>query len=242
MFTIRTRERRRDLGAQSAHYRRLLQSGLDSLDSGLIGEYNGLDVRNSVIHPIWTDTRFLNQDAFTAVWSDSANVNITMTRSLLHCHTGHRRKLQFQCHSHQRGDHSADLWRLDYGTAAQSTWYGPVLGPLNLTLPGGGSLTRVRTQGVPASAPAGATGMKAVWVSILPRPGIPVDLRSPNWPLGLGAGAGDWSNTGESFNSSDEPSSLITHHSSLPSAQSFQSHHCYKLRAARSGPCRPQSL
>jgi hypothetical protein len=43
--------------------------GLDSLDSGLIGEYNGLAVRNNVIHPVWTDTRNLNQDTYTAVFN-----------------------------------------------------------------------------------------------------------------------------------------------------------------------------
>jgi hypothetical protein len=40
----------------------------DSLDSGLIGEYNGLAVRNGVIHPVWTDTRNGHQDTYTAVW------------------------------------------------------------------------------------------------------------------------------------------------------------------------------
>jgi hypothetical protein len=35
------------------------------------------------------------------------------------------------------------------------TWYGPALGPLALTLPGGGSLSRLRTQSVPAGAPEG---------------------------------------------------------------------------------------
>lgn len=36
-----------------------------------------------------------------------------------------------------------------------SAWYGPVLGPVSLTLPASGSLTRTRTQSVPASAPTG---------------------------------------------------------------------------------------
>ncbi|MFH1863093.1 MAG: T9SS type A sorting domain-containing protein [bacterium] len=45
----------------------------DSLDSGLIGEYNGLAVRNGIIHPIWTDTRFGHQDTFTAVWQDTVS-------------------------------------------------------------------------------------------------------------------------------------------------------------------------
>ncbi len=44
--------------------------GLDSLiNSGLIGEYNGLAVRNNVIHPVWTDTRNGHQDTYTAAWS-----------------------------------------------------------------------------------------------------------------------------------------------------------------------------
>lgn len=45
----------------------------DSLDSGLIGEYNGLAVAGGVIHPVWTDTRDLNQDTYTAVWDTSAS-------------------------------------------------------------------------------------------------------------------------------------------------------------------------
>lgn len=36
-----------------------------------------------------------------------------------------------------------------------SSWYGPVLGPLNLTLPGSTSIVRMRSQSVPGSAPAG---------------------------------------------------------------------------------------
>jgi hypothetical protein len=35
------------------------------------------------------------------------------------------------------------------------TWYGPLLGPVNLTLPANASLTRLRTQNVPGSAPPG---------------------------------------------------------------------------------------
>jgi len=36
-----------------------------------------------------------------------------------------------------------------------SSWYGPVLGPLNLTLPGNASITRLRTQAIPGNAPPG---------------------------------------------------------------------------------------
>ncbi|TKJ40336.1 hypothetical protein CEE37_08395 [candidate division LCP-89 bacterium B3_LCP] len=43
---------------------------LDSLDSGLIGEYNGLAVREGVIHPVWTDTRNGHQDTYSAAWQN----------------------------------------------------------------------------------------------------------------------------------------------------------------------------
>lgn len=46
----------------------------DSLDSGLIGEYNGLAVRNGIIHPVWTDTRDGHQDTYTAVFDTSSSV------------------------------------------------------------------------------------------------------------------------------------------------------------------------
>jgi hypothetical protein len=36
------------------------------------------------------------------------------------------------------------------------SWYGPVLGPVPLTLPGGASVTRLRSQTVPGSAPMGS--------------------------------------------------------------------------------------
>jgi len=35
------------------------------------------------------------------------------------------------------------------------SWYGPLLGPLSLTLPGGGNILRLRSQVVPGTAPAG---------------------------------------------------------------------------------------
>jgi hypothetical protein len=45
----------------------------DSLDSGLIGEYNGLAVRNGIIHPVWTNIRDGHQDTYTAVWDTSSS-------------------------------------------------------------------------------------------------------------------------------------------------------------------------
>ena len=78
-------------------------------------------------------------------------------------------------------------------------WYGPVLGPINLTLPGGASITRTRTQAVPASAPAGnylyegrvGTYPATIW-----------DTGSfPFTKLSTGDGlpVSGWENSGESF-------------------------------------------
>ncbi len=93
-------------------------------------------------------------------------------------------------------------------------WHGPLFGPLALTLPGGGSLTRTRWQHVPASAPSGEYWYEgrvgdypsAIWDTS--RFAF-AKLASGDWR----PGSGDWSNTGEAFDSSDEP--FITHHSSL---------------------------
>jgi parallel beta-helix repeat protein len=79
------------------------------------------------------------------------------------------------------------------------SWYGPVLGPINLTLPAGGTLTRQRIQNVPGNAPAGSYWYEArvgdhptvIWdtsgfafTKTVADDGIPVD---------------DWSCTGQSF-------------------------------------------
>lgn len=78
-------------------------------------------------------------------------------------------------------------------------WYGPVLGPVNLTLFGGISITRLRTQTVPASAPAGSyvyRGFVGTYSS------VKIDSSSFNFTkltTGLGATFSDWSNSGESF-------------------------------------------
>jgi len=80
------------------------------------------------------------------------------------------------------------------------SWYGPVLGPINLTLSAGSGLVRLRTQSVPASAPAGnytyegrvGTYPSTIWDSDsfgFEKAGAGIS----------GLGAGDWTNTGESF-------------------------------------------
>ena len=80
------------------------------------------------------------------------------------------------------------------------SWYGPVLGPVNLTLPAGGNLERLRTQNVPGSAPAGTYTYR----------GYVGDYPAARWDSssftfektgvrGWGLGVRDWENTGEDF-------------------------------------------
>jgi outer membrane protein assembly factor BamB len=84
-------------------------------------------------------------------------------------------------------------------------WSGPVLGPVNLTLPGGGALTRQRSQTIPGSAPAGnyiycayvGPGFAAKWDSSsfsFEKLGAGDCGDKP--PLRGGSGAGEWENDG----------------------------------------------
>lgn len=79
------------------------------------------------------------------------------------------------------------------------SWYGPVLGPISLTLPGGITLTRLRTQNVPGWAPAGEytyTAYIGTYASMV------VDSSYFGFrKLGIDANGsvGDWSNSGEPF-------------------------------------------
>lgn len=87
-------------------------------------------------------------------------------------------------------------------------WYGPLLGPLSLTLPANQSVTRRRTQSVPGSAPAGLYTYRGC---VGAYPNTPWDASSFTFTkLGTGidgAGASPWMNTGEEF---DEPEIPIT--------------------------------
>jgi len=80
--------------------------------------------------------------------------------------------------------------------------YGPVLGPVNITLPGGGSINRDRTQVVPGSAPAGQYSYNA-YVGIYPS-GI-WSSDSFNFTKSgtgdQGSEIGEWTNSGEPFES-----------------------------------------
>jgi len=80
------------------------------------------------------------------------------------------------------------------------TWFGPVIGPVTVTLGPSGTLTRLRTQVVPASAPSGdyvyegrvGTYPSTIW-------------DSDSFPFSKsaagdgGAWVGDWANYGEPF-------------------------------------------
>jgi hypothetical protein len=79
------------------------------------------------------------------------------------------------------------------------SWYGPVLGPLNLTLPVGITFSRLRSQSVPGSAPPGLYTYRGY---VGDYPSIVWDSSGFTFTKltsGSGPWVGDWTNTGESF-------------------------------------------
>ena len=79
------------------------------------------------------------------------------------------------------------------------SWYGPVLGPVNLTLPGGISISRQRTQNVPGSAPAGTYTYRGY---VGTYSAVKLDSSSFDFnKLAAGGTVGieNWANSGESF-------------------------------------------
>jgi hypothetical protein len=93
---------------------------------------------------------------------------------------------------------SCDVWCNI--TLPNGSLFGPVLGPITITLPAGSSLERDRTQNLPARAPSGSYSFNAyigaypdsVWGS----DSFPFTKSGAgDW----GLGSGDWSNIGESF-------------------------------------------
>ena len=80
------------------------------------------------------------------------------------------------------------------------TWFGPVLGPISLTLSGSVTLTRTRTQSVPASAPAGSYTYEG---RVGDYPGTIWDSDSfPFTKLASGDASApvfEWTNSGQSF-------------------------------------------
>jgi len=81
-------------------------------------------------------------------------------------------------------------------TLPNSGTYGPVLGPVNITLGSGATLSRIRTQVVPAGAPAGMYHYNAYAVAVSDTSEDSftfTKLGGADWDLG----AGGWTNTGE---------------------------------------------
>jgi hypothetical protein len=84
-------------------------------------------------------------------------------------------------------------------TLPNSTIYGPVIGPLELTLPGGGSIDRDRTQVVPANAPAGMYTYNAYVGDNLGNVWNEDQFEFEKLTTGDGSIIGDWANYGEDF-------------------------------------------
>jgi uncharacterized delta-60 repeat protein len=81
------------------------------------------------------------------------------------------------------------------------TWYGPALGPINLNLAASGTLTRLRTQTVPAIAPAGDYIYEASVGSYPDTIWSNDSFTFTKLATGEGDGVAEWSNSGESLES-----------------------------------------
>jgi len=88
------------------------------------------------------------------------------------------------------------------------TWYGPVLGPLTLTLPPNFALERLRTQTVPATAPAGAYWYQG---RVGDYPASSVTQRFPFSKNAAGGKrlVGDWRNDGQDFDNGQEAQQVL---------------------------------
>ena len=103
-------------------------------------------------------------------------------------------------------------------TLPNGSQYGPVLGPINLTLPTGMSLNRDRTQTVPGGAPAGTYAYTAK-VGVYPNEVwdedsfnfVKLSSGDGSWNPSQGKGCKEWSNRGEDFDApaSSEPTARI---------------------------------
>jgi len=92
-----------------------------------------------------------------------------------------------------------DFWCLDHGTVAGGHLVRPGAWPAELTLSGSATLARLRTQNIPASAPAGQYLYEG---RIGAYPGTVWDNSSFNFTksaAGDGTPIGNWDNSGESF-------------------------------------------
>jgi hypothetical protein len=91
-------------------------------------------------------------------------------------------------------------------------WTNPVVGPINLTLPGGATLTRARTQYVPGSAPNGTYTYRGY---VGDYPAVLWDSSGFNFTKGMcmdgqnGGGSEEWLNFGEPFPGEQSQTALI---------------------------------
>jgi len=162
-----------------------LQAGSPCIDTG------------SPNWPLDPDSTRADMGALYFDQSGYPNVSITMTPISLP-----PQQLNFNV-SLQNGEASPqtfDAWimvRLPNGA-----WWGPALGPVFLTLSAGGTITRLRTQSIPSSAPAG-TYFYCGYVGDYPA--VKWDSSGFYFNLTPQEGAhqmAEWANNGESFDTS----------------------------------------
>ncbi len=104
---------------------------------------------------------------------------------------------------------SFDAW-IDL-TLPSGTSYGPLLGPVNLTLPPGESLNRDRTQNIPGNAPAGTYSYNA-YVGVYPDQVLSQDSFTFE-KVGVDAsGLQGWLNEGEDFGATETPAFVLPDH------------------------------
>ncbi len=100
--------------------------------------------------------------------------------------------------NHSISTQNADFWIMTQ--LPGYVWYGPLLGPINLTLPTNTSISRLRTQTIPAAAPAGVYWYEG---RVGDYHGTTTDTSGFSFTKlgvgGWGQGASEWTNTGEKF-------------------------------------------
>lgn len=146
------------------------------------------------------ENKILIAEAITTVISSYPDLEITLTPEnppIQIPASGGSFNYTLMVVSYSGSTESFDLW-CD-ATLPDSSNYGPVLGPVNLTIPSGFSGDRFRTQSVPGGAPAGEYSYNG-YIGVYPDTVWDQD----SFPFeklitGDGAWVESWENTGESF-------------------------------------------